>query len=103
VAAMDIVELHRIELGEATRTLMHRRLRLLPPNRGTRDVCRRLLRGEDAVLGWRRVVWCSLGALRAARGRARLRPVVFDRTAVERAPLRWTYVGVGAVERWAFR
>jgi hypothetical protein len=61
-----------------------------------------LLRDDDAVLGWRRVVWCSVGSLRVARARIRLRPVVFDRDALAGRALQWTYTNAVAIERWAF-
>jgi len=61
-----------------------------------------LLREEDTVIGWRRIVWCSVAAMRAARARIRLRPVVFDRAALDRPALRWTYARDGAIECWAF-
>jgi hypothetical protein len=61
-----------------------------------------LLRDDDTVLGWRRIVWCSVGSLRFARARVRLRPVVFDRDALAGRALQWTYANDGAIERWAF-
>lgn len=100
--AIDVIELRRIPLSEASAVLMRHRLPWLGTSRAARDTCRRLLRGEDAILGWRRIVWCSVASLRAARARVRLRPVVFDHTAVDRQSLRWTYVSDGAIERWAF-
>jgi hypothetical protein len=100
--AIDVVELRQIPLSEASAALMRRRLPWLVRSRAARDTCRRLLRDEDAVLGWRRLVWCSVSSLRAARTRVRLRPIVFDRAAIQRHPLRWTYVNDGAIERWAF-
>jgi hypothetical protein len=99
--AIDVVEIRQISLSEASATLTHRRVPWLRGSR-ERDACRRLLRGQDSILGWRRIVWCSVSALRAARTRARLRPVVFDVAGVERRPLRWTYTSDGAIERWAF-
>ena len=102
IRAVDVVEIEPISLGQASARLMHRRVRWLPHSRVARDACRRLLRDEDAILGWRRIVWCSVGSLRAARTHVRLRPVVFDKAAVARQPLRWTYVRDGAIERWAF-
>jgi len=101
--AIDVVELRRISLSEASAVLMRHRLPWLGTQGVARNTCRRLLRGEDAILGWRRIVWCSVASLRAARARVRMRPVVFDHTAVDRLSLRWTYVSDGAVERWAFR
>jgi hypothetical protein len=100
--AIDIVELQPIPLGDASVALMQRRLHLLSSSRAARDACRRLLRDEDAVLGWRRTVWCSVSSLRVARKRFGLRPVVFDHSAIQRRPLRWTYVSERAVEHWAF-
>jgi hypothetical protein len=102
VQAIDVLELRPIALADATAVLMRRRLPWLGSSRADRDACRRLLRDEDAVMGWRRVVYCSAASLRAAKARVRLRPVVFDRAAVEYQPLRWTYVSARAIEEWAF-
>jgi hypothetical protein len=100
--AIDVIELQRIPLSDASAMLMRHRLPWSGRSRTARDACRRLLRDEDAILGWRRIVWSSVGSLRAARTCVRLRPVVFDRAAVERHPLRWTYVSDRAIEQWAF-
>jgi hypothetical protein len=102
VEAIDVIEVQRISLGDASAALMHRRLPWLRRSRFTSDACRRLLREEDAVIGWRRVVWCSIAALRVVRARIRVRPIVFDRAAVDLQELRWTYVSAGAIESWAF-
>jgi hypothetical protein len=102
VQAIDVVELRRIPLSEATATLMHRRLPWLRSSQARRVACLRLLREEDAVIGWRRILWCSVAAMRVARARIRLRPVVFDRAAVDRHAFRWTYARDRAIERWAF-
>jgi hypothetical protein len=100
--AIDVVELKRIPLSDASAALMRHRFAWLSTSRAARDMCRRLLRDEDAVLAWRRIVWCSVPSLRVARKRFGLRPVVFDHAAIERRSPRWTYVSEGAVERWAF-
>jgi hypothetical protein len=100
--AIDVIELRRIPLSEASATLLRHRLRWMCSSRAARDACRRLLHEEDAILGWRRIVWCSVNSMRGARARGRLRPVVFDRNAVERQAFRWTYASDGAIERWAF-
>jgi hypothetical protein len=102
VQAIDIVEVRPIPLSDASAALMNRRLPWLGSSRAARSACRRLLRDEDAVMAWRRIVWCSVASLRAARARVRLRPIVFDRAAVGRQQLRWTYVNDGAIEHWAF-
>ncbi len=100
--AIDVVELRRVRLGDASAELMRQRLPWLRRSQAKRDACLRLLREEDAVMGWRRIVWCSVAAMRLARARIRLRPVVFDRSAVDRQDLRWTYVSDGAIGSWAF-
>jgi hypothetical protein len=100
--AIDVIELRPISLSEGSAVLMRHRLPWLRASRAARITCRRLLRGEDAILGWRRIVWCSAASLHAARARVRLRPVVFDHAAVDRQSFRWTYVSDGAIERWAF-
>ena len=102
LGAVDVVEFTRIPLSEATAALMHRRLPWLRSSQARRGACLRLLREEDAVIGWRRITWCSVAAMRVARARARLRPVVFDRAAVDSHAFRWTYARDGAIERWAF-
>ncbi len=103
LGAIDVIELRQVSLGEASAVLMRQRLPWLRPSRAARNRCRRLLRDEDAILAWRRIVWCSVASLRRARVRVRLRPVVFDHGAANRQPLRWTYASDGAIERWAFR
>ena len=100
--AIDVIDVRPIPLSDASAVLLHRRVPWLASSRAARDACRRLLRGDDAVMGWRRIVWCSVASLRAARARTRLRPIVFDRAAVEREPLRWTYASLHAIEEWAF-
>jgi hypothetical protein len=100
--AVDVLEVRPISLGAASGALMRRRLPWLRGSRLTRDACLRLLREDDAVIGWRRIVWCSIAALRVIRTHVRVRPIVFDRAAVDRQELRWTYVSDGAIERWAF-
>ncbi len=100
--AIDVVEVREVPLSEASAALMRRRFPWLPGPRQSREACRSLLRDEDAVLGWRRVVWCSLDTLRVARARVRLRPVVFDGDALAGRALHWTYASDDAIERWAF-
>ena len=99
---IDVVEVRAVPLSEASAALMRRRLPWLRGSRQSREACRRLLRDDDTVLGWRRIVWCSIGSLRVARARVRLRPVVFDRDALAGRALQWTYAHDGAIERWAF-
>lgn len=99
---VDVVEVRPISLSDATAALMRRRPVWFGSARRAHATCRRLLHEEDAVLGWRRIVWCSVASLRIARASVRLRPVVFDRAAVASEHVRWTYVSENAIERWAF-
>ena len=100
--AIDVVELRRIPMSDASAALMSRRVPWLRSSQAARDACLRLLREEDAVIGWRRNVWCTVAVMRGARAHIRLRPVVFDRAAVDRQTLRWTYASEGAIGNWAF-
>jgi hypothetical protein len=102
VAALDVIEVRSVSLSDASATLMRRRMPWLRAANAARIACRQLLREEDAVLTWRRVLWCSIASLRDARSRCRIRPIVFDHAALDRHPPRWTYAGEGAIERWAF-
>ena len=102
VSAIDVIELRSVSLGDASAALMRRRMPWLRGANAARTACRQLLREEDAVLTWRRVLWCSIASLRDARSRCRVRPVVVDHAALDRHPPRWTYAGEGAIERWAF-
>lgn len=102
LGAVDVVELTRIPLSDASAALMRRRMPWMRSSQAARAACLRLLREEDAVIGWRRIVWCTAVVMRLARARIRLRPVVFDRAAVARETLRWTYASEGAIGDWAF-
>ena len=100
--AIDVVEFRPIALSDASEALMRQRLPWQRGSRASRDACRRLLHDEDTVLGWRRVVWAPIAVLRTARATVRLRPVVFDRAAIERQTWRWAYASNGALGHWAF-
>jgi hypothetical protein len=100
--AVDVVEFRPIALSDASGALMRRRLPWRRGSRAARDACRRLLHEEDAVLGWRRILWAPIAVLRSARATVRLRPVVFDGAAIERQPWRWAYASDEAIGIWAF-
>jgi hypothetical protein len=99
--AFDVVEVQAVSLGDATRSLIRRRAGWLPIPRRDRERCRALLHGEDVILAWRRTVWCAAASFRDVRRQARLRPIVFDRGAIERNRPRWIYASEGALTRWA--
>jgi hypothetical protein len=98
--AIDSVALRPLDLGEATARLMGGPPRsILRPRRDDGRV-RAILRAEDRVVAWRRVVWARPSVLRSRALRG-ARPVVFDRGAVERAAERYTLVRAGEIGRWA--
>src|SRR5207253_2017157 len=100
-AVVDTVDVRSPGLGEAidlvrelTGGLFRRRVR------ERRERTRALLRRDDEVLSWRRVLWAEPGMLRAGRI-AGARPVVFDRDGVEHARERVTFACSADVARWA--
>lgn len=100
-AVTDTVEIRRPSLGEAvdlvrvmTTDVLRRR------ERERRERLRALLRDEDRLLSWRRVLWAEPRVLRAAHIPG-ARPVVFDRDGVERAPEIVSFASRGELARWA--
>ena len=100
-AIVDTVDVRAPALGEAidlvralTGGLLRRR------NRERRDRIRALLRCDDQLLSWRRVLWAPPAVLRAAHITG-ARPVVFDRDGIEHARERITFAGCADVARWA--
>jgi len=104
LVASDIVLARRLTLGEATRELLRRPFgQYGRPALAARETARALLRGEDAFLAWERRAWATRDALRTRAVRKSLRPVVFDRGALERAELRGrSLASSGALTRWLF-
>jgi hypothetical protein len=101
VLALDLVHVRALPLGPETRRL----LRTWPWRRlepGQRARCRDLLRGEDAILGWRRRAWASAGVLRTAEVRRVVRPVVFDHAAIGAPPERRSFARDRAIGDWLF-
>ena len=82
---LDVIEVRRVPLGEATAHALRRPVRRWPLGARRRSRCRAFLRGTDALFEIRRTAWCSRGTLRASR--RTLRPVLFDAAAAAR-PLR---------------
>ena len=94
----DVVSLRQVSVAQATRSL-HRRPRL-PRRSSPHDTarCRAILREEEHVLAWRRIVWAEPSVLRHRRGG--IRPIVFDHDALHRSAERWIFASDGQVERW---
>ncbi len=95
--ALDTLELRVLGTGEAAARLRPRRL--FHRRRGDVDRVRAILRGEDHLIGWRRVLWADRALLRGRSLRG-FRPVVFDRDAVSRGVERLTLARAGALDRW---
>ncbi len=98
VAAYDVLSVRPVSTADATRTL--RRARGLLRRRGGADLarCRAVLHEEERVLAWRRVLWAEPKVLR--RGLPGVRPVVFDRRAIDRSAERWTFASEARITRW---
>jgi hypothetical protein len=91
---VDIVRMRALDEGEATariarRSLLNRRVDV--------DAIRTILRGSDRAFVWTRTVYAPPRTIRGLRG---VRPVVFDRAALERADERLAFVGQGVLTRW---
>ncbi len=98
-AALDMVRVRPLDLGEASARLLRRRIgRRAGPRQ--RDRCVAILRGQDRMIGWQRRAWAPVRALRDERFRAVLRPVLFDRGATP--PERLVFAAEGEIARWAF-
>ncbi|HKW77494.1 MAG TPA: hypothetical protein VJQ09_00260, partial [Candidatus Limnocylindria bacterium] len=84
---VDEIAVRPIDAPDALSRLMRRSLF----RRRARDVerIRAILRGDDRMFAWRRVIWATRTLLRA-RELNGVRPLVFDRGAVERGAERWS-------------
>lgn len=103
--ALDVLILRRIPLSEATRRALGARFaRSVPTVRRRRhEDCRALLSGADEQAWWERRAWLGASDLRRAGARATLRPIVFDRAALDRSrPGGVIRASDGAITRWAF-
>lgn len=101
--SVDLLEVRRVPVGEATRASLARRLpRLRRPSRAQRERCDALLRERDVALAWRRRAWASRAALRSGAARVSLRPVVFDPDALTREEERTVLASAGLIGRWLF-
>jgi hypothetical protein len=92
---VDTIVLRRVDPAEATARLWRRRWLVRRPDR---DGIRAVLRGEDQLFAWRRVVWATASTLRSRLRSAR--PVIFDREAVEHGRERYAFAHDDALTRW---
>lgn len=97
--AIDRITLRPLDVGEATARLLSRRRSILPGRREHGGV-RTILRGDDRLIAWHRVLWARASLLRNHHLRG-ARPIVFDRGALERAAERYTNRSAGELTRWA--
>ena len=101
-AAVDRISIRAVETGDAAARLLRRRWRLGRPSSHHTDAVRRLLRGEDRLFAWRRVIWTTPEQLRSGELR-RVTPVIFDRDAVSHSDERFAFTAQGLLTRWARR
>lgn len=91
---VDVLTLRTLGDGEATARLARRRVFRRV---GDGDAMRAILAGSERAFVWRRAVYGMPAVIRALGG---VRPVVFDRGAVERGEERLALVGSGSLTRW---
>ncbi|HEY6959520.1 MAG TPA: hypothetical protein VI814_11905 [Candidatus Limnocylindria bacterium] len=91
---VDVVTIRTLGDGEATARLARRGAFRRAADR---DALRAVLADAERAFVWRRVLYGSPKAIRALRG---VRPVVFDRGALERGEERLALVGTAALTRW---
>ncbi len=92
---LDTIVLRRVGPAEATTRLWRRSWLLRRPDRAG---LRAVLRGDDQLFAWRRVVWATAATLRTRLRSAR--PVIFDRDAVEHGRERYSFTREDALTRW---
>jgi hypothetical protein len=92
---VDTIVLRRVDSSEATARLERRSWLFRRPDRtGIRAV----LRGDDQLFAWRRIVWATASTLRSRLRSAR--PVIFDRDALEHGHERYTFARDDELTRW---
>ena len=98
---LDLVHVRPLSLAAETRRLL-RPSPFRPAPTSRRALCRDLLRGSDALIGWRRRAWSTREVLRSLVARRALRAVVFDAGAVGRPPEHRALTRDGALGAWLF-
>ena len=93
---VDRVDLRRVDESEATARLWRRSWL---GRRADRMGMRIVLRGDDTMFAWRRVVWARPATLRSALLR-RARPVIFDGDAIEHGRERYAFARDDLLTRW---
>jgi hypothetical protein len=93
---LDVVDIRAVLAGEATRCLARRRWPW--QRRGEQARVRAVLRGDDRLLAFRRLIWATPARLRSGALRA-ARPFVFDRSA-HSAPERFALGADDELTRW---
>jgi hypothetical protein len=92
---IDTIVLRRVGPAEATARLERRLWVFRRPDRAG---IRAVLRGDDQLFAWRRIVWATASMLRSRLRTAR--PVIFDRDAVEHGRERYAFARADELTRW---
>jgi hypothetical protein len=93
---VDTIVLRRVDPAEATARLERRSWLFRRPDRAG---IRAVLRGDDQLIAWRRVVWATASTLRSRMLRA-ARPIIFDRDSIEHGRERYSFARDDALTRW---
>ena len=95
---VDVIRVRTLTSGEATARLRSARGRW-PVRRPDRDSIRAVLRDEDRLIAWRRIVWANPATFRSRAMRG-VRPMVFDRGGVAEGRERTYFAAHGELARW---
>ncbi len=97
---VDRVTVRSIRQGEATWRLRPFSGRFAwRGSRYARDAVRAVLRDEDRMLAWTRLIWARPSLLRSG-SMTGVRPVVFDRGSLDHPAPRFGFVREGRLARW---
>lgn len=96
---VDRISIRALDAGEATLRLRRSRFAGWRRGRYPRERVRDLLHDEERMYGWTRHIWASASVFRSGALRG-VRPIVFDRGALERGVERYAFVRDGLVARW---
>jgi len=101
IGALDVLWVEAVPLAVATRRSLGPRIVRWLRGDARRSRCRELLRGNEQLLAWERRAWISRAAIGDPRVRRVIRPIVFERVAME--PLQRSHLcrrESGEISRW---
>lgn len=96
--SLDVISVRAVEASEAT-TRLRGSSSWWPRRRTDRAKMRAILRSEDRLLAWRRVIWAPRSRL-LSHALDGARPAVFDRRGIDVAPERFCLARSFELNRW---